>query len=386
MRQNDIEQTLQIILNQIHGSENNNAKDLTAAQIVRIFLNQDEREVSQPKPHINSNNKDGMLQIDLENFDFELQQVNNHWQLFYYRPITSYRKFIAGLVVLGKRIIRRLLKFLIEPLVEEQGQFNAATARVLNSVRNQNLFFQEAINNLYQENVKIRNVLNENIYNDIDYFEFQNEMRGSFDEIKKRQLQYLPYFKASKCVIDLGCGRGEFLDLLREHNIKGIGVDAYNKSVEFCQARGLSVVEEDVIEFLKGQKDDSIDGVFSAQLIEHISAGKILQLCHESFRIMKKESYIVLETPNPMCLSTYMNSFYLDPSHKNPVHPHLMEYFLHQCGYRDIRIIFPKEEEDYRLPLLDAGYCKNLKEFNDGVNLLSDIIFGSQNYAIVARK
>ena len=157
--------------------------------------------------------------------------------------------------------------------------------------------------------------------------------------------------------------------------------------MDYCRTRGLQVVQRDAIEYLREQKAESIDGVFAAQLIEHIPTKALLELCKESYRVMKPESYIVLETPNPMCLSVYMNSFYLDPSHKNPVHPHLMEYLMKECGFHDVHVVFTEASKvGYRLPLLDVEYCKNLAEFNDGVNLLSDIVFGSQDYAIIAKK
>ena len=419
--------------------------------------------------------------------------ANERWELHYYRPIYSCRKFIGRGIVFGKRVVRKLLKFLLEPLVEEQNNFNSAVTQAINAVRNNDITFQAAINYLNGEWIKnahdldllrselaqnisklqdeleqskqasrdeyaqfvevlrneleqskqasrdeyvqlvevLRNELEQskqalrdeyaqlvgalrdetvqlhveyqdisakvgqitarqeedNVYSSIDYFAFQEQMRGSFTEIKKRQFSYLTYYEGCTSVIDLGCGRGEFVELLQEHGIGATGVDLYTKSVQFCRSRGLNVVEQDAVAFLKEQKEESADGIFSAQLVEHISAGQILEICRESYRVLKPGSYLVIETPNPMCLSTYMNSFYLDPSHKNPVHPHLMEYFLRECGYSNIKIVFTQASKSgYRLPLLNVENCKNLAEFNDGVNFLSDIIFGSTDYAIIAQK
>ena len=324
-----------------------------------------------------------------------------------------------------------LLKFLIEPVVEEQNQFNAAIVRSLNVMRNDHVVFQAAtdflcdetrqqklavdtmsqktqeqfeklqqelqtsIEQLKQQTRAVQNKVEilekwqqqDDIYQTIDYFKFQEYMRGSYGEIKAHQQEYVNYFAKCTSVIDLGCGRGEFLTVLKEHGIKATGVDSYKKSVDYCRTRGLQVVQRDAIEYLREQKAESIDGVFAAQFIEHIPTKALLELCKESYRVMKPESYIVLETPNPMCLSVYMNSFYLDPSHKNPVHTHLMEYLMKECGFDDVHVVFTEASKvGYRLPLLDAEYCKNLAEFNDGVNLLSDIVFGSQDYAIIAKK
>lgn len=414
MSQANIDGTLRTILDQLHGTGNNSEQKekLTAVEIAQIFSGQSEKQSKEEHQAMRAYSQSELFQIDMKSFDLELQEVNNHWQLQYYRPINCYRKLIAKLIVFGKKVVRKLLKFLIEPLVEEQVQFNIATVQALNSIRNHHVVFQSATNYLCsmtrqnghrQDELKaeldqvhgeiceqmdtfMRKIQKEDVYDGIDYFKFQEQMRGSIDDIKDRQMQYLPYFESCSRVIDLGCGRGEFLEDLRDHGIYGIGVDAYDKSVKFCRKRDLQVVEGDAIEFLSQQETNSVDGVFSAQLVEHLSPGKVLQMCRESYRVMRPGSYIVLETPNPMSLSIYMKSFYIDPTHKNPVHPKLLEYYLRESGFCNIQVLFPPNRDNFRFPLLDADYCKNLDKFNDGVNLLSDTIFGSEDYAIVAQK
>lgn len=448
MSQTSIQETLQTILSQLHESDSRielnkrQNKTLTAMEVAQILADQGanneensqdqgEKRISQPSVFI----------IDREQLEQELREANAQCQIHYYRPIYSCRRWLGQIIVFGKKTVRKLLKFLIEPIIEEQNRFNSATTRALNAIRNHHVVFQAGLDYLSGETKKqeqsledmregireelqiitsdtkneledLRNELKEaikllrkasymqktgnalgslqeeeDIYDKIDYFKFQQFMRGSCAEIKERQKVYLSYFTSCEHVIDLGCGRGEFLEALQDHGIGAVGVDNYIKSVEYCRMKGLQVACGDVIQFLCDQKENSVDGVFSAQLIEHISAGKILELCRESYRIMKPDSYIVLETPNPMCLSIFMNSFYLDPSHKNPVHPHLMEYFMQECGFRNIKIVYTNESKiNYRFPLLNVENSGNLEEFNDGINFLSDIMFGSQDYAIVAQK
>ena len=94
----------------------------------------------------------------------------------------------------------------------------------------------------------------------------------------------------------------------------------------------------------------------------------------------------MIETPNPTCVSTYLNSFYLDPTHNNPIHPKTLKFFLQQAGFSNIKIVFNEQSRiPYRLPLLEVENA-NLAEFNDGINFLSDVIFGCQDYAIIAEK
>lgn len=448
MSQIPIQETLQAILGQLHSSQyqmtanTKRAGTLTAMEIAQILSGQTQSH-STSEEGAQSQEPTQLPQVtvfiaDKEPFEQDLRDANTLCQIHYYRPIYSCRKWIGGCIVFGKKVARKLLKFLIEPIVEEQNQFNAATVRTLNDIRNHRVVFQAATDYLCQETRKQAQALDglrnestqalqalsgetnsqleqlreqlskamellqqqseemqrltqvqteDDIYDKIDYFKFQEHMRGSCTAIKDRQQSYLPYFEQCQSVVDLGCGRGEFLEVLREHGVGAVGVDSYGKSIEYCRMKGLQASEGDAIQFLCNQKENSIDGIFAAQLIEHIPAGKILELCRESYRVMKPGSYIVLETPNPMCLSVYMNSFYLDPSHKNPVHPHLMEYFMQECGFRNVQVVYVKESKvNYRFPLLHAENCDNLEEFNDGINFLSDIMFGSQDYAIVAQK
>lgn len=229
--------------------------------------------------------------------------------------------------------------------------------------------------------------VNADVYAEMDYFDFENYFRGSRAQIKEAESIYIPYFLEKELVLDLGCGRGEFLELLKENSIQGIGIDAYEEFVAYCQAKGLDVRQDDAIRFLENTEKESVDGIFAAQLIEHLSTGQLLALCHLAYEKLKQGGCLILETPNPMCLSIYMNAFYMDPSHQKPVHAKTMEYLLKREGFQKVDLLFTEESKsDYRLPLLSCETSSNLSEFNDGMNLLSDLLFGSQNYAVIAVK
>ena len=155
----------------------------------------------------------------------------------------------------------------------------------------------------------------------------------------------------------------------------------------FCQAKELNVVCEDVLKYLSKIENNSIGGIFASQLIEHLTNNQLLTLCHLAYEKLESGGCIILETPNPMCLSIYMNAFYVDPSHQKPVHPKTMEYLLNREGFREVEILFTEgSKSSYRLPLLASDNFQNIGEFNDGINLLSDILFGSQDYAVIAKK
>ena len=227
----------------------------------------------------------------------------------------------------------------------------------------------------------------QNTYDKLDYFDFENHFRGSRKIIKDSQRDYLKYFNNKTNVLDLGCGRGEFLELLKENNITSIGVEQYKDFVEYCLFKNLDVKKADIIEFLQSVQDESIGGVMCSQVVEHLNTDQILSLCSLSYKKLQKNSYLVIETPNPTNLAMYINCFYVDPSHIKPVHPKTLEYFLRKAGFQDIEVIFTNQSKvNYRLPLLSGENINNLSDFNDGLNFLSDIIFGSQDYAIVAKK
>lgn len=226
-----------------------------------------------------------------------------------------------------------------------------------------------------------------NGYTDIDYFDFETNFRGTQRSVKERLKDYIKYYQKAGLVVDLGCGRGEFLELLEENEIEGIGVDTYDDFVEYCTNKGLNVVKEDAISYVTGLAEQSVTGIFAAQLVEHLTVNKLVDLCNEAYKKLVPGGTLIFETPNPTNLSIYYNWFYADPTHQNPVHPKTLEYLLKKAGFKEVEVIFTEQSRSgYRLPLLNAAGAENLKEFNDGINLLSDLFFGSQDYAVVARK
>lgn len=224
----------------------------------------------------------------------------------------------------------------------------------------------------------------EDSYTAIDYFDFENHFRGSRDEIKQRQKQYLPYFENCKNIVDLGCGRGEFLELLKENEIPATGVDFYEEYVDYCQEAGLTAVCDDAIHYLY-ENNNLLDGIFVGQVIEHLTVNQIVDLCNLSYEKLEKDGVVIFETPNPTSLATYTHAFYLDPSHTKPVHPLTMQYFLQKAGFKQIEILYTDSSKiDVHIP--DIRTEENEEAFNLVMKEVEKLLFGSQDYAIVARK
>lgn len=222
-------------------------------------------------------------------------------------------------------------------------------------------------------------------YNSIDYFDFEESFRGNTEEIKYRQQQYLKYFKNCSNVLDIGCGRGEFLELLRENGINSEGVDVYEKFVVEGQRRGLKITCGDGISFLQSKLE--WDGIFCAQVIEHITFDQIIKLCSEAYYRLKKGSYLLIETPNPTKLDMFTHTFYLDPTHNKPIHPATLKYLLEKIGFSEVEIVFTEESKsDYTIPMFEGDGLTNLEEINHAIFVLNDYLFGSADYAIIAQK
>ena len=222
-------------------------------------------------------------------------------------------------------------------------------------------------------------------YTDIDYFDFENRFRGSIDSVKKAQEAYLGYFKGKKHVLDIGCGRGEFLSLMKDNGINAEGVDIYEPYTEYCNMKGLKAACGDGADFLR--KTEGVDGIFVGQVVEHLTPHQIIDLCNTAYDRLEEGGCIIIETPNPTSLSIYTNAFYIDPSHIKPVHPLTMQYYLEKAGFTDVEIIYTENSRPpYSIPALKCEEAENTEEFNEAMKRVSDMIFGSQDYAVVAVK
>lgn len=224
-----------------------------------------------------------------------------------------------------------------------------------------------------------------NAYHSIDYMDFENHFRGSKEKIKEGQKQYIQYFEGRENVVDLGCGRGEFLELLKENQIKAVGVDMYEEFVNYCNMLDLNAVHADAIHFLKSC--GKVGGIFAGQLAEHLTLEQLLELCETAYEKLEEGGYFILETPNPTCLSIYANAFYIDASHVKPVHPLSLEYYLKKSGFENVKIIYTENSRILqKIPEISGNALQNEDEFNHVMKTVSNLLFGSQDYAAVAQK
>jgi O-antigen chain-terminating methyltransferase len=212
------------------------------------------------------------------------------------------------------------------------------------------------------------------------YAAVEDRFRGTRDEIKERFRYYLPYIKRS-CeaddaqVLDLGCGRGEWLELLKEDKINARGVDMNRILLNQCREVGLDVVEDDVLSYLSQLDSESINAVTGFHIIEHLPISYLVQMLDQVMRILRPGGLALFETPNPENVLVGSNFFYFDPSHRHPLPGPLMELLLETRGFNSIEF----------MPLhpWDSGRVDGGGELADRFN---GLFYGPMDYAILGWK
>ncbi len=218
-----------------------------------------------------------------------------------------------------------------------------------------------------------------------EYFQFEQQHRGSEAEIAARQAAYLAAYAGQAEVLDIGCGRGEFLSLLREANITCRGVDANPAMVTRCRGKGLDVIQAEGIEYLAGLPNQTLGGVFCAQMIEHLEPARVIGFVQLCSRKLRPGGVLIIETPNPGCLSVFADGFYKDFTHVRPYHPASLKFLLESAGFLNIELKFSSPvEPSLRMTRLNEAAGPEVRSFNHGIELANDLLYGFQDYAVVA--
>jgi len=414
--------------------------------------------------------------------------LNRTWSYSADYLISSHRRWIGRFIVLGKKVIRKCLRWYINPVVDKQVQFNATVVRAINqlvdltrqnsealanqerqsqleerltqleqSVQSlQNIFsnLQDAYSNMQNTLSNLQNPisnfqdilsneinsvrselinqisrhvqeleqlkLNSNLAGnrlrrlernlrgqvqqeeyqpvlsnppaeplDFDYYLFEEYYRGSREQIMEGQRRYLHYFSKGQFVLDLGCGRGEFLELLSNYGVRAEGVELNDDMIAYCRERGFTVHKADLLEYLSNVEDNSVDGIFLGQVIEHLQPQQLIRLIRLAHAKLKPNGCFIAETPNPRSLSIYAQSFYMDMTHTKPVHPLTAKFLLETEGYRNIEIhYFSPNSDDFKWQelKLEGADPEMLKRLNTTMEHWYQFIFGEQDYCIVGRK
>lgn len=222
---------------------------------------------------------------------------------------------------------------------------------------------------------------------------FSEIERGSSDVLLEKLKQYVPYYTDAKGPIaDLGCGKGDFLELLSEAGTKAYGIDLDEDQVRLATDRNLDARLEDIFKHLESLSDNSLGGVFSSQVVEHLPAELVPQLYEELFRVVMSGGRVIFETPNPATFATHVQSFWRDPTHIRPVPVSALDFSARSAGFINEQTVFtspsPDAERLARLEIepKDPLLSELVRRFNQNAEKLDDLLFGYQDYALVVRK
>ena len=226
--------------------------------------------------------------------------------------------------------------------------------------------------------------------NSYKYVGFEDQFRGSQDDIGERVAAYVPLFEGASDVLDVGCGRGEFLALLKAKGISARGVDLNEEMAAVCRERGLDATARDALSYLLAQPDDSLGGLFAAQVVEHLEPDYLMRLLEAAYHKLRPGSKIVLETINAACWYAFFSSYIRDVTHVRPLHPDTLQYLVSASGFQKVTVRFTAPfPEQSKLQTVPASLDRSESVeavFNDNVGKLNALLFTYLDYAAIGER
>lgn len=345
---------------------------------------------------------------------------------------------LRGLVLIPpKAVLRRLMRWYVEPLAIDQRAFNSAMLRTIDELSERlhgelvaNLDSQRADlaalgDRLQQFETEARETdalhkklarrveeMEERLYRlerrpqgasaaaqahasaepvsppPFDYFSLEMRIRGPRADVRERQRVYVDAFKGAAPVLDVGAGRGEFLELLGEAGIEAKGIEVDAELVEYGRSQGLAVDHADAVSHLEALEDGSLGGIFAAQLVEHLPPAALVRFLALAAEKLRPDGLLVAETINPLSLVA-LRHYFADPTHAQPLVPQTLEVLARQAGFRRTELRFlnePSDEERLRAVELPEGsqFDPARIALARNVELLNTVVFGPQDYALHA--
>ena len=373
-----------------------------------------------------------------------LERLNDDWDTAAEPVIASHRAGIGAAIVAGKKFLRSATRPYINLILARQVEFNSALLHLLNAFvlpvrdglatltrrhEDLSLDLQERLTVEHGERLrKEREIAErlgglaarvEDLRAEVErrrhpamalapppavpsglgalptaaYVQFEDRHRGTTEEIQDRQRAYLDLFAKAGPVLDVGCGRGEFLELCREARIEARGIDLDAAMVARCREAGLAAEQGDALAHLAAQSDGALGGIFSAQVIEHIPPEALVALVQLAYRKLRPGGVLLCETPNPACLTVFSGAFYVDLSHIKPIHPEAARFVLEAAGFRDVEIRYVNPvPPDGKLQRLEPFWYMRryeevfLNQINDNFERLNQLLWGAQDYAVIGRR
>jgi SAM-dependent methyltransferase len=223
------------------------------------------------------------------------------------------------------------------------------------------------------------------------YLDFEERFRGSRDEIRARQrdaVQYLSGLQPGRGpLLDMACGRGEWLDVLGSEGIDAYGVDSNAAMISEAAAAGLDVRCEDALVHLAKVEESSLQGISAFHFVEHIPLGVLVKMLDDALLALRPGGILLFETPNPTNLMVGSASFYLDPTHVRPIHPEFLRFLVESRGFVDVQIHYvhpaiPAET------MIASGPTEGYPDarLDRVVHAVEGFVYGPQDYVLTARR
>ena len=324
-----------------------------------------------------------------------------------------------------KTLHREIFDWLLIPLLTKQTDFNYKIkiniariyaeldsnheyiSQIINRLNQQEILYQlldknkkdlENKNAILQKNIQQLNTEHDDlekkfqtVHDDLEahvhpnisfgYFNFEKKFRGSEDLIKSRLQPYLDYVKAAmnnskgEFMLDIGYGRGEFLEILKNNKILAKGVDSNQEMFEFCKKKELDVFFNDALDFLNTLPNDKLIGITSFQVIEHFPVHYMLKLIQLAYQKISNNGVLILETVNPISFFS-LSRFWTDITHEKPLLPDTIKFYVENVGFKETQLLWlnpiPKEQQ--------------LQGNDPNIVKLNELLYGPQDYALVAWK
>jgi len=268
------------------------------------------------------------------------------------------------LMISYESIDRKLLSFMAQYLGEK---------RVLEPIETKNKedsisYFPSAVNE-------------ENYYS--YYYNYLNKARGDEKLIESRFKKYLKYIKKGWRVLDIGCGRGEFLELLKQRGISAYGIDINPEMIKRCKEKNLDVQQEEAIKHLSTVSEESIGFIMCSHVIEHIPFHLWVELLKLSKRALISDGILIIETLNPRSFYAMMEWYWKDPTHRHPVYPDYLNYLLKYIGFKEITISYFDEVSE-QISLSEEKI--NDAQLQESIKKIKEFLFKPTEYFVLAIK
>jgi SAM-dependent methyltransferase len=313
-------------------------------------------------------------------------------------PVTAEREASGGPKGVVKRLLRKLMRWYVEPLAADQRVYNSSVLKLLDALSERadaaatsNERAQQLLRELEERLTRVERrgpggvaapppatVAAQPAAAALpDYFAFESRMRGSVEAIRERQRRYVDDFRGVGPVLDVGCGRGELLQLLREAGIDARGIDADADMVAYALGEGLDVEQADLVEYLERLEDGSLGGIFMGQVVEHLPPGVLVRSLELAARKLRPAGVLVAETINPLS-PLALRHYFADLTHAQPLVPETLELLARQSGFAETEVRYLNEPAERLTEPDDPVIAANVRRLNE-------LLFAPLDYALVAR-